>query len=146
MYKPLWKIVLVFSLLGLMISACGSFGPPQSCGDNIGGTADQAKYAQSFSSMQLINQTTGLTGTEGENGTQFTSSDNLAIQAGTLSNVNIRVCVQHTDSTKPIPFDQTRTLSQGQTDFSIGQLEAGNYVIRVIVDNILVKNFPFEIK
>ncbi len=133
-------------MICMVLAACSSFGPPESCGENIGGTADQTKFAQFFTSMQLINQTTGVPGLEGENGAQFAPNDSLVIQVETLSDIPVRVCIQHMGGDNKISFDQTNTLSQGQADFSIGPFELGNYVIRVIVDNTLVKNFPFEIK
>jgi hypothetical protein len=45
-----------------------------------------------------------------------------------------------------IPFDQTQTAPEGSASLALGTFEPGGYVIRVIVDGTLVKNFPFVVK
>ncbi|MEW6718784.1 MAG: hypothetical protein AB1345_14955 [Chloroflexota bacterium] len=137
----IWIAFMVITAL-----ACGSFAPPESCGENIGGTADEVKFAQYFESMELVNQSTGQPGQEGEEGMEFAKGDTLAIRVASKSEVAVRACVQSRTGGGKIPFDQTQTLSQGQGTFSIGTLEPGSYVIRVIVNDTLVKNFPFVVK
>jgi hypothetical protein len=131
-------------ILTLSLSAC-SFSPPPSCGDDIGGTADTAKFDQYFTNMQLVNQASGQVGPEGENGTQYATGEALVIQAESKSEVTVRACVQPRGPGE-ITFDQTQTMSQGQGAFPVGLFKPGIYVIRVIVDGVLVKNFPFEVK
>jgi hypothetical protein len=139
--KALPYVVLIPILL---LSAC-AFGPPPSCGDNLGGTADTTKFDQYFTSMQLVDEADGQPGPEGENGAQFGSGDALAIQADAKSEVELRACIQPRGP-GDIAFDNTQTMPAGQGTFSVGTFEAGPYVIRVIVEGVLVKNFPFEIK
>ncbi len=140
------NLISVFLLIGTFLASCGGFSPPQNCGENIGGVADDTKFAQYFVSMQLINQFTGQPGVEGENGAQFATKDSLAIIADSISIVALRVCVQHRGGPGVLPFDQTKTLAQGQVEVPIGSLEPGTYVIRVIIDNTLIHNFPLEVK
>lgn len=130
------------AVLGLLIGAC-SFGPPPSCGEDIGGTADTAAFDKNFTSMALVNQSTGQSAREGENGMEFAQGDNLAIQLDAKSKVTVRACIQPRSGGNAISFDETQTFSQGQGAFAVGAFEPGAYVIRVIVDNTLVKNFPF---
>jgi len=132
-----------FVLLSLLAAGC-SFGPPPSCGDDIGGIADTALFDQHFNSMLLVSQTTGEAGPEGDNGVQFAQGDPLVIQVDAKSEVAVRACVQPFSGQDEIPFDQTQTLSPGPGEFPIGPYSAGGYVVRVIVDNTLVKNFSFH--
>jgi hypothetical protein len=137
------KLLVTILVLGLILSAC-SFGPPASCGDDIGGVADTAKFDQYFTNMALVNQN-GDSGTEGENGMEFASTDTLDLRADSNSDVAVRACIQNFNG-KPISFDQTQTFTQGASGFSLGSFQSGNYVVRVIVDGTLVKNFPYSIK
>ena len=57
----------------------------------------------------------------------------------------MRACVQSRGPGE-ITFDHTQTMPQGHSAFPVGTFKPGTYVIRVIVDGALVKNFPFEIK
>jgi hypothetical protein len=54
----LLKLVVTLFILILPLSAC-SFGPPPSCGDNNGGTANTSKFDQFFTNMQLVNEASG---------------------------------------------------------------------------------------
>jgi len=140
------KLLVMIILLGLLLSACslGSFGPPETCGDNIGGSADTAKYDQYFTNMALVNQN-GESGMEGENGMEFASTDSLDLRADSNSDIAVRACIQDFNG-RPIPFDETRTFTQGSSGISLGSFQSGSYVVRVIVEDTLVKNFPFSIK
>lgn len=143
------KLLVTILALGIFLSSCslgpsGSFGPPASCGDNIGGTADTTKYDQYFTNMALVNQD-GVAGPEGEHGMEFASTDSLDLRADSISEVAVRACVQDFNG-GPIAFDQTQTFAQGSSGLTLGSFQPGNYVVRVIVDDTLVKNFPFAIK
>ncbi len=137
-------LVLLFSLLA---AACGSsFGPPPECATGLGGTADEAKFAQYFSSMDLVSQTTGQTGTPADNGVAFAVSEPLVIQVGNTAGVSVRACVQFFNG-NTIAFDQTSTLPVGQSEIVLGAFPGkGNYVVRMIVDGVLVKNLPFTLQ
>ncbi len=143
--KKLTVLAALF-VIAAAILACGSFGPPPSCGDNIGGTADTAKFDQYFTSMMLVSQASGQPGPEGENGAQFSAGDPLVILMDSKSDVAVRACIQPMSGGDSISFDQTQNFTQGAGTFTIGAFEQGVYVIRVIVDGILVKNFPFAVK
>jgi len=137
------KLPVIVIVLSFVLTSC-SFGPPASCGDNIGGTADTTKFDQYFTTMALVNQD-GETGSSGDNGMEFTAADILELRADTLSDVDVRACVQNFNG-QPIAFDQTSQFTSGASGVSLGSFEQGSYVIRVIVDDTLVKNFPFSIK
>ncbi len=140
-----FRFVFVLFVSATFLAAC-SFGPPPSCGDDIGGTADSGKFDQTFTAMSLVSEATGEAGPEGESGAQFASGESLAIQIESKTDVEVRACVQPLSGTKEIPLDQTQTFSQGTSSFGIGSFDPGTYVIRVIVDGTLVKNFPFAVR
>lgn len=137
----------VFAVLSflLVLAAC-TFGPPPSCGDNIGGTANTAKFDQFFTAMSLINQATGQPGGQGESGVEFDANAVLVIQVNGKAEAAVRACVQPMGGGGALAFNNTKTLSKGEAGFEIGKFKPGNYVIRVIVEDTLVKNFPFVIK
>ena len=139
-------ITSILVLLCLSISTSCNFGPPPSCGENIGGTANNEVFSQYFTDMALLDQTTGQSGTSGENGLEFQKGNKLEIQYVAISEVTLRACIQPLGGGSTIAFDQSKDLSVGQGQFTLVSFQSGNYVIRVIVNNTLVKNFPFSIK
>jgi hypothetical protein len=141
------KLTIVLPILFLVLAAlaCGSFSPPEDCGAGIGGTANEALFGDNFASMELVDANTWQPGDPGENGVQF-GQDPLLIMFDAKGDVTVRACIQNTQGGGKLAFDQTASFSSGSNEFQIGSFEPGNYVIRVIVDGVLVKNFPFEVK
>jgi len=146
MLRNYWlnRVVVCIALL-LGITACGSFSPPESCG--AGGTADEAAFAQLFISMEIVNQATGSPGEpDPEGGYQFSSSDSLTLTTDSFTDTSLRACIEERRGGGKIVFDQNQTVSQGTMSMSLGSFEPGSYVMRVIVDGVLVRNLPFSIK
>lgn len=134
----------VFIVTMLLLTACGSFSPPESCG--AGGTADETKFTQHFTWMEIINEATGSTGEpDQEGGFQFSSSDELAITLDNIQEVSLRACVEERKGGGEIALDETQDLPSGSGVISLGSFEPGSYVVRVIVDGILVCNLPFSV-
>ncbi len=143
MIRKRWYIG-VFIFTTLVLTACGSFSPPESCG--AGGTADEMKYAQHFTWMEIVNETTGSPGEpDPEGGTQFASTIQLGITMDSIDEVSIRVCVEERRGGGEIALDKTQDLPSGSGNISLGSFEPGSYVVRVIVDGVLVRNLPFSI-
>lgn len=145
MRKTTLMVTTGILVLVLFAAAC-TFGPPPSCGDTIGGTADTVQFDRYFSGMTLISQATGQAGAPGDDGPQFAQGEDIAIQIESIADVTVRACVQPRTGAKDLPFDQSQTFTTGQGVFPIGSLAPGSYVIRVIVDDTLVRNFPFVVK
>ncbi len=140
------KILALMLVVGLGLAACGSFGPPPECTEGLGGTADEAMFAQYFTSMELVDQTTGQPGQPHDPGVSFAASAPLTIRISSVADVTVRACVQFFDRNE-IAFDQASTLPIGQNEIVLGAFPgAGNYVVRVIVDGVLVKNLPFTLQ
>jgi hypothetical protein len=138
-------IFLVVGLIIAVVSTSCSFGPPPSCGDAIGGMADEDLFSIYFSDMTLRNQNTGEAGTPGENGPEFSKTDILEIQYQAIAGTELRACVQPRGA-GTLPFDQTREIPAGSGTFTLDTFDPGNYVIRVIVDDTLIKNLTFHIQ
>jgi len=139
-------IALPVLVLTLSIIACGTFSPPESCGDEIGGTADEVLFGQYFESMELVSANTYQPGTQGENGVEFAAGEPLLIMFDAKTDVEVRACIQNTVGGGEIAFDQTTSFLGGENEFQVGTFESSNYVIRVIVEGVLVKNFQFVIE
>ena len=95
--------------------------------------------------MDLVDAVTWQPGTSGENGTVFSNDEDLLIMFDAAENVEIRACIQQTVGAGQIAFDQTNAFQSGSNEFALGNFDPGTYVIRVIVDGILVRNFPFQV-
>jgi hypothetical protein len=138
-------IIFAFCFVLLSFASACSFGPPPSCGDNVGGVADTTKFDQFFNTMNLVSLTTGNSGPEGDSGQQYSQGESLAINVDVKSEVAVRACIQPMGGGSSLTLDETITFSQGVGSFDLGSFSKGTYVIRVIVDNTLVKNFPFSV-
>ncbi len=132
-------------VLALAVSACGSPKPLETCG--VGGTADEAKFAQHFTLMELVNKETGQPGeASSEGGVQFAATDVVAIRAKSLAETSVRACVEERGGEGKVALDLTVTAQEGERLLSLGLFPKGSYVVRVIVDGTLVKNLPFDIR
>ncbi|MCX6035500.1 MAG: hypothetical protein NTV38_11085 [Chloroflexi bacterium] len=139
------NLLLLIFVLVLSILACGTFSPPETCGEDLGGTADEALFGRYFESMELVSGNTWQPGAEGESGMQFPAGESLLIMFDAKSDVQVRACIQHTVGGGKMAFDQTSSFQNGENEFQVGTFEPGPYVIRVIVNGTLVKNLPFSI-
>lgn len=139
--------IAVLVAIGLIVPACGSFAPPESCGEWIGGTADEARFAQHFTEMHLVSEATGRPGPEDpEAGIQVTATERVAVEAATLADVTVWTCVQERRGGGKIAFNQEHRAAQGGARLSLGSFKSGSYVVRVIVDGTLLKNLTFLVK
>ncbi len=139
-----FRVVIYFLVLSLVVIACGSFAPPESC--EAGGTADEVKFNELFTEMGLVNTATGQPAqrkNEGED--KFSVDGSVTLQVDSLTDVTLKVCVEERRGGGEIAFDQTIDINAGEGNLEIGALEVDSYVLRVIVDGVLVKNLPFEV-
>ena len=142
--KAITRSLYLLLAASLLLAACGNFGPPPACIEGLGGTADTAAFDAHFASMQLVSADSGEPGGPAEHGTAFAAGETLAINVDSLDAVSLRVCLQ---AAREIPIDQTYELSAGEQTLVLGALdETGMYVVRVIVDGVLVRNLPFTLE
>jgi hypothetical protein len=138
------RIFPVLLAASLLLTACANFGPPPECSEGLGGVADTAAFDAHFASMQLVSAASGAPGAPAEHGEAFAADEPLAIQVDSLGAGSLRACVQ---AASEIPIDQTYELAAGGQTLQLGALgEPGMYVVRVIVDGVLVKNLPFTLE
>jgi hypothetical protein len=69
----------------------------------------------------------------------------LAIREDSIHEVSLRACIEERRGGGEIALDKTQDILSGSGSISLGSLEAGSYVLRVIVDGVLVRNLPFSI-
>jgi len=135
------------AFLLLTVLACGSVAPPESCGDNIGGTPDEAVFAQHFTAMELVNEATGFAGPpDSESQATFGPAETIAISYSAVGEGSLRACVQERAGGGGIPFDQTSSFVEGEGSLTLGSFPAGTYVIRAIVADALVRNLTFTVR
>ena len=138
------RILPILIAASLLLAACANFGPPPECSEGLGGVADTAAFDAHFASMDLVSAASGETGARAEHGVAFAADEPLAIAVDSLDAGILRACVQ---AARAIPVDQTYELSAGEQTLELGVLgEPGMYVVRVIVDGVLVKNLPFTLE
>ena len=146
--KPFNKTLFAsLTLIALLAAACGSFSPPPECTEGLGGTADEALFAQYFTSMELVSAASGEPGAPRENGAEFPVSEPLAVNVSAVAEVSVRFCVQGFYDGGVIADDLTSDIVPGDNQVHLDTFDtAANYVVRVIVDDVLVKNLPFTLQ
>jgi hypothetical protein len=136
------SLVLVVSMLALSVASCGSFAPPESCIDT--GTADEGAFTAQFNSMQIVNAATGEPGEpHPDSGFMFSTEDQLAVVVDSLGEAEVRFCVTQRRGGGQIVYDETHTVQEGENTITLTTFDSDPYVIRVIVDNVLVRNLTF---
>ncbi|OGO20831.1 MAG: hypothetical protein A2Z14_02565 [Chloroflexi bacterium RBG_16_48_8] len=130
----------------LTILACGPLSQPESCGD-YGGVANEDLFNDVFESMGLFYATTGAPGEAGPEGEiRFDPNDELEITFESKTDVSIRACLEERKGGGKILFNETESFPAGVHSFTLGTYSKGGYVVRMILDETLVKNLPFRIE
>ena len=139
------KLIIPLLILTVISAACNAFGEPESCGETIGDTPDNDTYVEYFTSMILVNENSGAPVYEDLDGVVvYRATDKLAIDITTHEAVSVQVCVQERENGGKIAFNQTVELIPGFALIYMGGFEPGRYDVRVIVEDTLIKNFPFS--
>jgi hypothetical protein len=132
--------------LALLAAACASLAPPESCGPGSQAEPDQARFAQLFRSVELISAETGLAGALDEDGAaQFLEGEQLQIAVDSLGAARIRACVQERTRAARIAADPEGSVRAGRAFVPLGAFAEGEYVARILVDRVLVRNLVFTV-
>jgi len=135
------------AMVVLVAAACAPLSAPPECADGLGGTADQNLFAQYFTAMELVSATSGQPGTPAENGASFPVTELLAVNVSAVAEVPVRFCVQGFYAGGVIADDLTADMVPGENRVHLDAFDtAADYVVRVIVDGVLVKNLPFTLQ
>lgn len=129
-------------LLALALS-CQSVRPPEECAVK-GGVADQAAFARHFTEMSLASDK--QIAPFGDHAMALTSDGVLEVVATGLANTATNLCTQERKGGGKVVYNQTLTLPQGESRTRLGSFAPGEYVIRVIVDGVLVRNLTFGVR
>jgi hypothetical protein len=97
--------------------------------------------------MELVSAATGLPGEPDEEGTpRFPAGDELQIVTDNLGGLGIRACVQERQRAGTIAGEREGSLPAGRALIPLGSFEEGDYVVRVLVERVLVRNLPFIVE
>ena len=133
--------VLFVTLFGLVTGACGAISPPESCAHT---GFDEAVFAEYFTDMYLIDTATGEPGErDPDQGDRYATDDQIAVWIESLEDVEVRFCIEQRKGGGQIVYNQAHSISQGETTVALTTFESDPYVIRVIVNDALVKNLTF---
>ncbi len=136
----------ILSLVSIvfLLAACGSLGPPQEC--PVTGTANPEAFDQSFTRMVLVKQGQPMPDTGGDSDLTFTSDDRLELVVVSKGGTQALVCVGPRKGGVKIPYNKTVPITEGVNRVELGSFVVNPYVVRVSVNNVLVKNVTFETK
>jgi hypothetical protein len=147
MLKHWMAMALVLLVMPITLLSCGSFSPPESCEGITTGVADEELFNQIFHAMELVRATTGEPGKIGSEGeVQFDSGEALKIDFESTVDGSFRACVMERKGGGEVVLDDEMAFTAGVGAFNIDAFSRGSYVIRVAVDDILVKNLPFIVE
>lgn len=133
--------VLLFAV-GLVALACG--GPSAQAKEcTAGGSAEEAAFAQYFTSMSFA----GGKPSTGEGGQEFSPAEPVTVQTEAKAETPARFCVQARGRTGDVAYDQEHRLAAGASTTDLGAFQKkGDYVIRVAVNDVLVRNMTFTVR
>ena len=145
MCKRRFRHLITLFILSSILLSCGPLSPPESCG--AGGTANKETFNQFFVDILLYDETMGgAPRIQTEVGPTFLQDTTVSVQAESITSVEIRFCVEERRGGGEISFDEVRMLSEGVNTISLDIFESGSYVVRVITEDILIKNLPFVVE
>jgi hypothetical protein len=141
------RLILPLGILGIfsLCTSCGPFSPPETCG--VGGTANSETFDQLFEDMVLFDETVGGSPRiDTEAGPTFSSTVPVSVQVDSFQPTEIRFCVEQRKGGGVINFDDTKLVSKGESVISLREFETGSYVLRVIHEQILIRNLLFVVE
>ena len=125
---------------------CGDSGtePEQPCGTS--GTANEALFNQHFERMALVDRATGLPGQpDPELGERYSRTAVLELRMDAKAPVSLRACVEVRDGSRTFVRTVTHSATAGSSGAELGTFatNASGYVVRVTVNGVPVRNYPF---
>lgn len=137
-----FKGISLFLLMLIFIAGC-DLGQPRDCEVNTGNTVDEELFSTYFSSMRLMDET-GFEGvSHDEDEAIFAPASPLSISFDAIKDGSIVLCIQSRTGSKFTPATLHETFEAGSSTINISNYMNGSYVVRVIVEDTLVKNLPF---
>jgi hypothetical protein len=104
------------------------------------GGRDQEKFNQSFSQMVLAKEGEQNFSSASE---QFSTTDEIAVLMNVTNSTEVWISVDNRNTGKYTGVETRESVQEGINSVVIGKFSEGDYVARVVVDDVLVKNLPF---
>ena len=127
-----------------LATACEETGSPEDC--ELGVVADTDAFEAAFDSMELIDDETGESFEETADGFIVPEGTVVSISATAVDTTDWRACQQERVGGGDIVLDEEWTQEAGEESFLLGEFPPLDYVVRVGVDGVLVKNLPFTVE
>ena len=137
------RFSLSLAALAVTALACGSLVPPESCPST---SFDPEAFATYFNDMQLVSAASGQPGqpdSGDDRGQGFSTDEELAIIVDNLGDIELTICITERKGGGQIVYNQTHTIQEGRSTIPLMAFESDPYVIRVIVEEVLVRNLTF---
>jgi len=153
------KQLLIFAILLPALTAWGCSAPPDpeptstpdipplaSCGANVYSREAEAGIREDyFDYLSLFDWGTGESLSTAPDGTfHLTSDRHPAVGYQAAFPNHLRLCIQAADAQGEAVFDETIN-TEGQGTWTLPPLEAGRYVIRVIVKNMVIESLDLAV-
>ncbi|MFC2010080.1 hypothetical protein ACFLVU_04645 [Chloroflexota bacterium] len=135
-----WLIIILF----IFINGCSSFTPPEEC--PFTGTADEILFSQKFTRMELIYSDGSLPEVDGDSGSIFSTNDSIDILVISEERLEFQICISERKGGGKVVYNESHTVSQGENNIRLGSFSNNPYVVRIGVNNILVRNLPFAVE
>lgn len=116
------------------------------CGENVYSREDEEDILEEyFEHVSLFDWRTDKNIAQDRNGNHLLTTDQyLAVNYESTFPNHMRVCIQEFDETGKVVFDNTIN-TPGQGTWPLRPLEAGRYVIRVIVKNMVIDSLMLNV-
>lgn len=136
-------VALLVFLLG-----CPTDDPADPAGGpcDLGTSADDAAYAAVFEGMGLVRADDGTTpDTDDERGALFTGDETVAVLAEATAAADVAFCVRTRDGASTLVDSVETAVVVGEQTIALDAFSAGDYVVRVGLDGVLIRNLTFGV-
>ena len=125
----------------------GGIGPisaPEECSFVSGGSADETLFSEHFDRMVIVTKAAEIPESGGEHDLVFTTVDELELVLVSLSATQLQVCTSERKGGGKVVFSEIFSLTEGENRLDLGSFNRNPYVVRVAVNNELVRNLTFS--
>lgn len=132
-------------VLALLLLGCPDTTDPRDpCG--FGSTADDDVFDASFTSMELVRVSDGVTPDSADDrGPIFLADEAIGVRTEATADADVTYCVHGRDGSGELVDSQQASLGSGAETTELSDYAAGDYVVRVGQGETLIKNLPFGV-
>ena len=151
------KIIMnVFKFAGILsfvvfTAGCssGGIGPisaPEECSFVTGGSADEAFFSEHFSRIVIVSKGEEIPESGGEHDLVFNTEDELELVVVSKDDTQLQVCISERKGGGRVVLSESFSLVEGENRLDLGSLARNPYVVRIGVNDTLVRNLTFSIQ